>query len=135
MDEYGLLGQRFISNQTISVGKDKHMAFDTLIGHFVYGGEEYSFVTTTELKFNQNGGHWVTNIGVQTGSDKVKEMLYDLFNHQLKIKIKFDLRRGKQVVVHDCHVRKYIPYTFGAQAEIEGYMESIEYVQEKVQFT
>jgi hypothetical protein len=111
------------------------MAYDTLIGHFHYGGEEYQFVTTSELKFKQYMGRWVSNIGIQTGSDTVKEMLYDLFNRNLKIQITFDLRRGKYVILRDCQIVKYTPYTFGAQAEIEGFLQSSEFIHEKVEFT
>ena len=84
------------------------MAYDTLIGHFDYMGESYSFVTTTELKFEQYMGRWKTCIGIQTGSEKVRDVLNDIFTHSLKIKIKFDFRKGKIkfVDVHDCQIIK-----------------------------
>ena len=113
------------------------MAYDTLIGHFDYGGESYSFVTTSELKFEQYMGRWIIRIGIQTGSEKVRDVLNDIFIHSLKIKLKFDFPKGKIkfVDVHDCQIFKFSAYPFGARAEIEGYMEPSDYMQEKVQFT
>ena len=113
------------------------MGYDTLIGHFDYGGAEYSFVTTSELKFEQYMGRWKSRIHVQTGSETVRDILQEIFVHSLKFKIKFDLRKGKIkfVYVHDCQIYRLNPYPFGARAEIEGYMEPSDYMREKVEFT
>jgi hypothetical protein len=118
------------------------MAYDTLIGHFDYGGESYSFVTTTELKFEQYRGRLMTHIGIQTGSEKVRDVLDDIFIHSLKIRIRFDLHHRSVkfpkkdfVEICNCQIFKLITYTFGAQAEIEGYLGKSDFSREKVQFT
>lgn len=120
------------------------MGYDTLIGHFDFGGKTYPFVTASELKFEPHMGRWKTNIEIQTGSDEVREMLMQIFHQQLKIRLQFDISKGKIkfIDIHDCFIYAIAPYTFGAgstlsftRAKIEGYLESTDYIEEKVMLT
>jgi len=110
--------------------------YKTLIGHFDFGGKTYSFVTTSELKFELNMGRWQTHLGIQTGSEEVRDMLMQVFNQLLKIKLRFNFPKSKGQIkfvdIHDCQIYKISPYPFGARAEIEGYMESSDFMEEKV---
>lgn len=113
-------------------------SYKTLIGHFDFGGKTYSFVTTSELKFELYG-HWKTHLEIQTDSEEVRDMLMQIFNQSLKIKLKFNFPHTKGQIkfvdVHDCQIYKIIPYPFGARAEIEGYMEPTDFMEEKVMLT
>lgn len=110
---------------------------ETLIGHFDFGGKRYDFVSSSPLKFKEYMGHWQTRFAIQTGSNEVRDVLNDIFTHSLKIKIKFDFpkRKAKFAVIHDCQIYEFASYDFGAQALIEGYLESLGVPREVVQFT